>query len=79
MLPVLDRDGGGRMFPAWGNELSLMVSSSNNSAALPINAGLEFCGNDILSGDDAVGRLSPDASRNGFRDTGRGGASSGDN
>jgi len=73
---VLDRAGCGRMLPAGGNGLSLIVSSSNNSAALPINPGLESCVNDILSGDDAVGRLS--ASRNGFRDTGRGGASSGD-
>lgn len=45
---------------------------------MPINVGLESCGKDILSGDDAVGRLSAEPSRNGFRDTGRGGASDGD-
>lgn len=64
--------------------LSFRVRLSNRSAALPVNAGLggaaASVANDILSGEEA-GRLNVScepASRKGFRDTGRGGASKGD-
>ena len=58
---------------------------TNRSAALPVNAGLgavvASVANDILSGDGRGGCARifvEDASRKGFRDTGRGGASRGD-
>lgn len=57
----------------------MKVPHTNNSAALPVNTGLiESAGNDILSGDAADGRGKEDASRNGLRDTGLGGASMGE-
>jgi hypothetical protein len=51
---------------------------------LPVNAGLgpeDSVANDILSGDPANGRgivFVDEASRNGFRETGRGGGSKGE-
>jgi hypothetical protein len=77
---VLDLGGGGRIPLLLGGGLSFNVSSSNSSAAFPVKAGLAFAsaGNDILSGDVVGGCGKGEASRNGFRDTGRGGGSRGD-
>lgn len=78
---MLDRGGGGRMpfFPAG---LSFRVRLSNNSAAFPVRAGLGEVSaeKDILSGDATGGDIIfvAEASRNGFRETGRGGGSKGE-
>lgn len=55
------------------------VGLTNNSAALPVNSAVVSVGKDILFGDVLKGeRGLSDMSRKGFRDTGRGGASRGE-
>lgn len=64
--------------------LSLRVKLSKSSAAFPVNTvlgGAAFVAKDILSGERAGwAKISTveDASRNGFRDRGRGGGSKGE-
>lgn len=72
------------MLPLLVVGFSSRVRLSKSSAALPVNAGFgpeDSVANDILSGDPASGLgtvFEEDASRNGFRETGRGGGSKGE-